>query len=80
MGRRQLYQTKWYKKFEPVFVAALEVRFQLVLLNETVPSAEEFVRVILATNLHRKNLAPLAQVVEAVDRRALGSNDRSPSD
>jgi hypothetical protein len=66
-GRRRIYATPWYKKFEDTFVRALEVRFDLEELPTT---AEQFVHAILPPRLHRKHTAALVEIVTAVDRRA----------
>jgi hypothetical protein len=35
--RRGLWQSRWYKKFEPKFVGALSVRLQMILIGESIP-------------------------------------------
>jgi len=69
--RRHIYFTQWYKRFEKTFTEALSVRFQLILLDEPVPSAEEFVvTILLHRTLRANHTAALAEIVTAVDRRA----------
>lgn len=70
-GRRHIYATQWYKRFEKTFTEALSVRFQLLLLDEPVMPAEQFVHTILLhRTLRAKHTAALAEIVTAVDRRA----------
>jgi hypothetical protein len=77
--RRSLYQRLWYKKFEATFTGALSIRMQLILLDEVVPSPEEFVRTILAPKL-QKHTGPLAEIVRAVDRRARETSSSNEKD
>lgn len=71
--RRKVYDKPWYRKLEPTLVAALTVRMDLILSDEVVPSAVDFVKAILSTRLQRKNLDALVGIVNAVDRKAHAS-------
>jgi len=68
-ARRRLYQTPWYKKFEPLFTEALVVRFDLIREAEEVLSPEQFVSSILPTR-YKRHTSLLVEIVEAVDRKA----------
>jgi hypothetical protein len=71
VARRQLYSLGWYRRWEKKFVGALEVRFELIRTDIIVMSPEEFLTILLGKQFHQKYIPVLAQVVRAIDKRAL---------
>ena len=73
-GRRQIYNTKWYKSRERAFTDALSVRFQMILTEETVLPVAEFVSLVFAKYPQFWS-GPLA-ITAAIDRRATTCRSR----
>jgi len=74
-GRRHIYTKKWYKSRERAFVAALGVRFDMILDGEAVLPVAEFVSLVFAK--YPKFWAVPLIIVAAIDRRATACRSQS---